>query len=517
MSALAKRKEMTAVDVKINWKLNGITRRWIFNVFSLVAAVVIVIEIIVGIFIQMYYYDAARNRANDLCRGFSLLATVPASEFASTARQYIEKFEHKDKIEVQILDSDGNIIITSNGFDPGNFEMPDYKSALTSEDSTATWTGTLSQGESIMAQTTILGDYGTGSNGAIRWVVSLEGVNQRILELILLCVAIGLGIIVLTALSGLYFIKSIVRPVGEVSNVARKIAMGDFKSRLEVKEKDEIGELCDAINYMASELSQAEGMKNNFISSVSHELRTPLTAIRGWGETAKMSLGTDDELVGKGLDVILAEADRLSGLVEDLLDFSRMQSGRLSVNMRIINILSVLSEAADMYIEVAKQQNIKMDFVCPDTASNVMGDPDRLKQVFINIIDNSVKYSNEGGHVLIDCHEEENCIHIKVADAGVGIPDQDIDRVKEKFFKSNTTVRGSGIGLAVADEIIKQHNGLLFIESKEGVGTTVTVVLPLADPADVAAEVESEAMEFPPEDNDMLLTDENNGQIEQGE
>ena len=214
-----------------------------------------------------------------------------------------------------------------------------------------------------------------------------------------------------------------------------------------------------------------------------------------------MSLGADDELVSKGLDVILSEADRLSGLVEDLLDFSRMQSGRLSVNMRLTNIVVPLREAVYMYVEVAKQHNIKMDFVCPSVLSDVMGDPDRLKQVFINVIDNAIKYSNDGGSVLIDCHEEEQCIHIRVSDTGVGIPEQDIDRVKEKFFKSNTTVRGSGIGLAVADEIIKQHNGLLFIESKEGVGTTVTIVLPIASP-ERAPENDVGAVEFPPERNE---------------
>lgn len=493
------------MPMSLKFKLKGITKRWIVNVLSLVTAVVLVVEILVGVFVHMYYRETARTSANELCQGFSLLATVSYSDFRSTARQYIENFEYKDQIEVQIIDSDGNILITSNGFDPGNPEMPDYESALTSSSATAVWSGKSEQGEAIMAQTTILGDYGSGSNGAIRWVISLEGVNSHIFWVTVLCVLIGLGVILLTAMSGMYFIKSIVRPVQDVSNAARKIAMGDFKSRLEVKEKDdEIGELCDAINYMASELGQAETTKNAFISSVSHELRTPLTAIRGWGETARMSLGSDDELVQKGLDVILSEADRLSGLVEDLLDFSRMQSGRLSVKMRLIDIVQVLSEAKDMYIEVAKKLNITMDFICPPKTGGVMGDPDRLKQVFINIIDNAVKYSNEGGNVLIDCHEEENCVHIKVSDTGVGIPEQDIDRVKEKFFKSNTTVRGSGIGLAVADEIIKQHNGLLFIESKEGVGTTVTVVLPLADPAQIAAETESEAVEFPPEEDIVM-------------
>ncbi len=466
----------------INFKIKGVTKRWITNVMSVVVGVVIIIEVVLGIFVHTYYTETARSRANELCQGFSPLATVSKNEYVAKARQYIENFEHKDKVEVQIIDSKGKIIITSNGFDPGSPKMVDYENALNSVNSTASWVGTDEQGEKIMAQTTVFGDYGEGSNGAIRWLISLDTVNEHILWIIVLCILIGIGIIILTAMTGFYFIKSIVRPVREVSGVARKMAMGDFKSRLEVEKKDdEIGELCDAINYMASELGQAENVKNSFISSVSHELRTPLTAIRGWGETAKMSLGFDDKLVAKGIDVILSEADRLSGLVEDLLDFSRMQSGRLSINMCLMDLVPSLREATEMYLEVAKQRNIKLDFVCASETKSIMGDAGRLKQVFINIIDNAVKYSNDGGSVLVDCHEEEHCIHVRVSDTGVGIPEQDIDRVKEKFFKSNTTVRGSGIGLAVADEIVKQHNGLIFVESKEGVGTTVTVVLPIAE------------------------------------
>lgn len=231
---------------------------------------------------------------------------------------------------------------------------------------------------------------------------------------------------------------------------------------------------------MASELKTADNLKNDFISSVSHELRTPLTAIRGWGETAKMSIGTDQGIVEKGLDVVLKEAERLSSLVEELLDFSRIQSGRLSVNVCPIGVSSVLGEVADMYVELANQQKIQLTFVPPARDSVILGDKDRLKQVFINIIDNAVKYTQQGGQVLVEQYEEDGCVRIVVKDTGVGIPAQDIDRVKEKFFKSNKVVRGSGIGLAVADEIIKQHQGLLFIESTENVGTTVTIALPLA-------------------------------------
>ena len=126
----------------------------------------------------------------------------------------------------------------------------------------------------------------------------------------------------------------------------------------------------------------------------------------------------------------------------------------------------------------------------------MLGDQDRLKQVFINIIDNAVKYTESGGQVLITQATEEGCVRITVTDTGVGIPAQDIDRVKEKFYKANKTVRGSGIGLAVADEIIKQHSGLLFIESTEGAGTTVTIVLPLYEPPEEEQPYKGETIEL---------------------
>ena len=157
-----------------------------------------------------------------------------------------------------------------------------------------------------------------------------------------------------------------------------------------------------------------------------------------------------------------------------------------------LNISELLTESVDMYIELARQQGIELVFTRPAEDVTVSGDPNRLKQVFINIIDNAVKYTEKGGQVLVDQITEEGCVRITVKDTGVGIPAQDIDRVKEKFYKANKTVRGSGIGLAVADEIIKQHKGLLFLESTEGVGTTVTIVLPLTENTDEPEEPEQE-------------------------
>lgn len=465
-------------------KFKSIAAQWFWQMFFLIAIVIIIAEILVCSFLRAINIENVRSRAADYAQQFSVLAAADENSFYNASRSYIESFEYKDKVEIEIINNKGIAFISTSGFAPASADMPDYHAALRSASGSAFAEAISSEGEPLLCGTILLADLGNGSNGAVRWKVSLEGVNSYCLKLYLIIIAIGLAIISITAISGRFFILSIVRPIRKVSLMAKNIAAGNFDTDVSISGNNEIGELCDSINYMANELKAADSMKNDFISSVSHELRTPLTAIRGWGETAKMSIGYDEEIVSKGLDVVLRESERLSSLVEELLDFSRMQNGALQLNMRLFSLSEVISEVADIYNELANQQKIDIEFPVPRTDSLIFGDRDRIKQVFINIIDNAIKYTEAGGQVLIEQIEEDGVARITVKDTGIGIPAQDIDRVKEKFFKSNKTVRGSGIGLAVADEIIKQHKGLLFLESTEGVGTTVTIALPVSEETD---------------------------------
>lgn len=453
------------------------------------ALILCTVVIAFSVLFSSIYTERIEALANDLAYEFNSLSSSAGATFKDNAVELASNFGYKNKIEVQVIDRYDNVIVTTTGFQPANQKMPDYEKAKKSGETGISKTKT-SDGEPILACTTMIYDESGKQLGAYRWITSLSNANKKISNSVLALVVAAILVLAFCAFSGLFFISSIVKPIRDVSNIARKIASGDFNSRIEIKKNDEIGELCDTINYMASELSQAENMKNDFISSVSHELRTPLTAIKGWGETAKMSLGTDEALVRRGIDVVLSEADRLSSLVEELLDFSRMETGKLTVVFQPLNISQLLSESVDMYIELARQQGIELAFTRPAEDITVLGDPNRLKQVFINIIDNAVKYTEKGGQVLVDQISEEGCSRITVKDTGVGIPAQDIDRVKEKFYKANKKVRGSGIGLAVADEIVKQHKGLLFLESTEGVGTTVTIVLPLYEPEEETEEPE---------------------------
>ena len=476
---------------KLHFK--SVAMRWFFEVFLIVLLAVIIFAVALSLFLRSLYLERVRALAEEYTYDFRALEVSSADSFTDTAMQLTDTFLYKNKIEIQILKRDGTAYISTTGFEPERVKPVEYESALASSDGVSDFVGKSSTNEDIMAQTHVIFAENGTVIGGYRWIVSLEAVFKRFLWTVAAIVAVALVILAICAFSGMFFIGSILRPVREISGAARKIARGDFKTRIENEKGDEIAELCDSINDMASELQNAEEIKNDFLSSVSHELRTPLTAIRGWGETAKMSIGTDEELVARGLDVVLTEADRLSGLVEDLLDFSRMQSGRLTVNTQPIDVSMLLRSTYDMYTELAAEQGIEISYTPPMQNSIVMGDPDRLKQVFINVIDNAVKYTEKGGLVLIVQTREEACVQIIIQDTGVGIPAGDVEHVKEKFFKSNKTVRGSGIGLAVADEIIKQHQGLLLVESTEGVGTTVTIVLPLYEPP--AEDTEAEAKE----------------------
>ncbi|MBE6799302.1 MAG: HAMP domain-containing histidine kinase [Ruminococcaceae bacterium] len=465
--------------METNLKLHSVTRRWLMTVLPVVLLVIVVCEIVVCVFVFRFYRDSVSNHIKNYVRDIDVLSMVDGASFADTASDYAKEFKYRDKVELQIFDSGDNMLVTTNGFVSKLTvdNAVDYFEAKKSGGE-ATFMGKNENGENILAVTSILPDLGYGTNGAYRVLVSMESVLVNCYATVAVAIAVGVLMIGILFFSGLFFIGSVLHPVREVTAAARRIATGDMKSKLEVKHNDEIGELCDTINYMASELENAEKVKNDFISSVSHELRTPLTAIKGWGETVSMSIGEDDEIVRRGVEIILDESNRLSGLVEELLDFSRLESGKMTFTMSLCDPAYIVGTVVRMYEEIAKQNKLELEFSAPSKCEFVMADPDRIKQVFINTIDNAVKYTSSGGRVAVSVNNEEGCVRITISDTGCGISAKDINHVKEKFYKANSNVRGSGIGLAVADEIVRHHNGLLFIESTEGKGTTVTVVIP---------------------------------------
>ena len=465
----------------IRMRKRSITRRWAINNLGVVLLILLTAELAIVYFAQYYYYNSAKqhliSKMNSIISALSRSAEDPGTNFSAEIRSTLENFTDKDRMELMAINSRGQVTLTSSGFTPGDtVTMPDYTLAMEGgQRSYGYYAGSLSSGERVMAVTypitTLSNEY-----SAIRVIISLEEIDQTIITITIIVSVICIVIFLMLSSSGLYFIRSIVQPVREIGATAEKYAKGDFSVRITNHTGDEIGDLCVAINHMADELSSAETMKNEFISSVSHELRTPLTAIKGWAET--IALEDDPETIKKGIRVINGETARLSQMVEELLDFSRMQSGHFSLQFDRMDVLAELEDAVLIYAERAKQENITLIYDEPEQLPIIFGDKNRIRQVFINIIDNAIKYSNPGGTVTVTADEHQGWARIIVRDRGCGIKSTDLPKIKTKFYKANHTRRGSGIGLGVADEIVELHGGTLTIESEIGVGTAVTILLP---------------------------------------
>ncbi|HBB72776.1 MAG TPA: sensor histidine kinase [Ruminococcus sp.] len=459
----------------------SITKRWMFNNLGVVVLALLVIEMVVIYAVQSYFYSSAKqylvSKVNAVSSMLSIHSQDSSAGFSAEMRSLLETFNEKDKIELMAINSKGRVVLTSSGFSPDeDTPMPDYDEAMVRGE--GSWTGRLASGEKILAVSVPISSFNS-EYSSVRMVTSLTEIDNTIKAYILAVTAVSSLIILIIVTTGLLFAGSIVKPIRQISGIASQFAMGDFSVRIDNSSDDEIGDLCTAINHMADELSAAEAMKNEFISSVSHELRTPLTAIKGWAETLMVDGGESPETMRKGVGVIVNETERLSQMVEELLDFSRMQNGRFTLQRSNMDILAELGDAVLIYSEKAKRENKKIIYDEPEMLPIVFGDKNRIRQVFINVIDNAIKYSSEGDTITIKAQEKDNRIIVSVKDTGVGIRESDLSKVKTKFYKANHTRRGSGIGLAVADEIIGMHDGTLDITSEgEGMGTTVTITLP---------------------------------------
>ncbi|WP_283610281.1 sensor histidine kinase [Faecalispora anaeroviscerum] len=464
-------------------KIWGITRRWILNSLGIILLILSALILCLSLVVQGYVYNGIQQtvngRSGELTNVFADYDNKTAVEFSAAARTYVENSPSKQMMEMMVLSASGRILVTSTGFPPDQTQtMPDVQLAQGNKDGYGTWQGRLSSGEKVMAVTRVIRNQGGSALGSIRYIVSLEEADRQIFTIVGGLLVMGFLVILFVVFSSTYFIKSIVDPIKLISATAKRIAQGDFNARIQNRQNDEIGELCDTINKMAVELGTAEKMKNDFISSVSHELRTPLTAIKGWAETMQGMDDTERETYEKGMGVIIRESERLSGIVEELLDFSRMQNGRMTLMMDKIDILAELGEAVYMFTDRAQAEGKFLVYEEPALLSPVLGDINRLRQVFVNIIDNALKYTKEGDTVTVTAEEANGQIRVVISDTGCGISAKDLPNVKKKFYKANQTVRGSGIGLALADEIMRLHDGRLELESQEGVGTVVTITIP---------------------------------------
>lgn len=469
--------------------IKGITKRWATNTLLITALILLVLVATSILFIVQYYRNYVVSYLSDYANETVITYFTPyvdgnSEVFEQKAKEFTDSFSDKSRVEVQVINSEGLVIVSTSGFknEENINDMEDVQEAKLSSTGICKWFGFNKNGEHIVSVAMILPQRSDGSfSGAVRFISSMKGIDKQILTFTLIILFVFVVALFFVSLSGIFFVQTIVSPVRKINETAKLIAEGNYDVRIETdgKEDDEITELANSINAMINEVAVTDKMKNDFISTVSHELRTPLTAIKGWGEMLKELDGEDREISRRGTEVIINESERLSRLVEELLDFSRMQNGNMTLRLEKIDVLAELDEAVFVFKERSKRDNIEIKYNAPEIPAPMMGDPNRIKQVFVNLLDNAFKYNKQDGLVDVEAIVDEGVLTINISDTGCGISAEDLPNVKKKFYKANLQVRGSGIGLAVVDEIVKLHNGVFEINSVVGVGTTVTVVFPI--------------------------------------
>ena len=462
----------------------GLRRRWIVSSILPVITILVLIAALVSIALGSNYYANARSaleaKATAGTDYFNTYAMTSYDEYFRSATLYANSFEDSASIELQFLDRNGHVEVSTRslmtGSKPGTKDIID---ALSSGRVSSFRGVDPATGEKIIAASGLL-KFNGRVVGVMRFVTATRNLDSQVLLTVLIILAIMAAVIFVIVISSLLLINNVVAPVSAVSEAAKQISGGSYGYQIPNRYADEMGELVDNINDMSLKIGENEKLQSEFISSVSHELRTPLTAINGWGETLLADDGSDPEALRRGLNIIVKESGRLTNMVEELLDFSKMADGRFALHLEQMDLQAEFEDAVYTYREVFKQQGITLDYHSDGVYDEpITADPERLKQVFCNVLDNAAKHGGTGKRIETRLVRRGSHYIITIRDYGPGIPADDLPHVKEKFYKGASKARGSGIGLAVCDEIIRLHNGTLAIGNAKGGGCIVTIRLPI--------------------------------------
>ncbi|MPQ44498.1 HAMP domain-containing sensor histidine kinase [Clostridium tarantellae] len=464
------------MNVFANKNKKSIKTRLIKNFLVILLSTIIIVSGMFMLFISRYYYQ---NIEGILTSQIKMAAEFYKKYFSyvsleDTVNEDIDTFWKQTNAQVQIYDENGNLIMDSLGVIPSSdVELLDVKKALKGQ--IVKWIGNVPYYDGkVMAISHPL-ENNKKIVGVIRYVSSMKNVDGFVFNFFLVFLIIGITVLTIGIFLSYFLANSIINPLKELTIVAEEMAKGNLKIRNNITTEDEIAKLAYALNFMADELEKREQLKNEFISSISHELRTPLTSIKGWAITLNNEF-TDKNTLEMGFNIIEKESDRLSNMVEELLDFSKFVNGKITLKYQEIDLIQFINYIKTYMNPRAERENKNLNILCYIEENLIItGDRDRLNQVFINILDNSFKFTNEGGEIKIIIINNEDYINIIIKDNGCGITEDELPKVKEKFFKGKNSKSQNGIGLSICDEIVKLHGGTLQINSVLGKGTEVHI------------------------------------------
>ena len=282
-------------------------------------------------------------------------------------------------------------------------------------------------------------------------------------------------LLIAALLISFFMAQSFTKPILEIKKASEAMAKGDFSLRIKPKKHDELGMLAETINCLGVQLAKIEQLRKDFIANVSHELRTPLSIIRGYAETLRDVTGNNPEKREKQLGIIIEESQRLSGLVDDILNLSQIQSGYFTIDKNNVNTKLILDRVLSRYEVLSERTGVKIELINLSN-SMIYADAARMEQVLYNLINNAFNHTEKGGTITIEITEKPNTVRFAVSDTGSGIPKEEIPHIWDRYYKAEKTSEkkavGTGLGLAIVKGVLGAHQATFGVESELNLGTT---------------------------------------------
>jgi len=312
-------------------------------------------------------------------------------------------------------------------------------------------------------------------------VASIDKLGESLMQVIYIIMVI---IYLLSFLILLGFNMLVYRPLRKITEAATQYALGNLSHVIPVTTEDEIGYLSASLNTMSAKLKDMEEYQSKFIANVSHDIRSPLTSIKGYVEAIED--GTiPPEMQGKYLKIILFETERLTDLTRDLLTLSDYDKGELMLSRESFDIHAVIKNVASSFEGVCKEKKVSINLIFATKHLDVYADKQKIQQVLYNLMDNAIKFSHHDSIVTVETTERGDKVSISVKDDGVGIPRNELNKIWERFYKSDASrgrdKKGTGLGLSIVKDALKAHGEEIYVVSTDGVGTEFSFSLPRQD------------------------------------
>lgn len=456
---------------------NSLKKSLMQNFILLVFISLVLINIFSSYMFKRFYYKQTIKNAKDTLDMYvdydkKFYGFTSNDKIKEAINQHPNLFYNNIDQRLEILDIDGTVLFDSEGYK--YTAVPEIDALI--NNGSATWIGRDSaSGERVLTVSTAV-KHNEEPIYYLRLFFGLGQVDDFTSKLSIIIAAISLLVLFLCIIISNFISDSIVNPIKYLTRIANRMSKGNYKEKSKLDLKNEIGELSNAMNTLSDEIIKHDELKNEFIANISHELRTPLTSLTGWAYTLKDG-DLDEETTELAHDILISESERLSSLLEELLDFSRLISGKISLNKDYFDLKICVENITKQVFPKLEKNKERIELNVSDASYIYYGDENRIKQVMINLLDNAVKFNKEHGLITINLYQDKDNFFIEVIDEGVGIDEDEIKYIFEKFYAGKKSKSHTGVGLAIVKEIVELHKGSVSVESKPGEGTKFVVRL----------------------------------------